>query len=185
MNGTQYMTESEVTDVVAEATGFKGCFGCAKCTSGCPTADQMDVKPHQMMRLLQLGRLEEVLASASPWLCVGCQTCLARCPNEVDIPVVLVSIRVEAVRKGLIANAGNILFFDELLLGMIERRGRVNDGLMALRYKLHAGGLLRDWRVGMKMFKAGKLKLIVPGVVDTDSVRRLFGEHPASMEDNR
>ncbi|MDP6110496.1 MAG: 4Fe-4S dicluster domain-containing protein [Planctomycetota bacterium] len=185
MNDTQYMTESEVTAVVPEVAGFKGCFGCAKCTSGCPTADQMDVKPHQVMRLLQLGRLEDLLASVSPWLCVGCQTCLARCPNKVDIPAVLVSIRAEAVRKGLIANAGNILFFDELLLGMIERRGRVNDGLMALRYKLHAGGLLKDWRVGMKMFNAGKMKLRVPGVVDVEAVARLFNEHHAPSEDEK
>ncbi len=173
------------TAVVGDETGFQSCYGCAKCTSGCPVAEQMDIKPHQMVRLLQLGRIEELLSAAGPWLCVGCQTCLARCPNKVDIPLALAYIRSEAIRRGTVENAGNILFFDELLLRMIERRGRVNDGLMALRYKLRAGGLLRDWRIGMKMFKAGKLKLTVPGVVDTDSVRRLFGEHPAPMEDNR
>ena len=180
-------TGNAVTGVVAETTGFKGCFGCAKCTAGCPAAEQMDITPHQMMRLLQLGRLDEVMTSASLWKCVGCQTCLARCPNDVDIPMAIISIRIEAVSRGLTEHAKDVLYFDELMLGMIRRRGRVNDGVMALRYKLHAGvgGMIKDWRVGMKMFKAGKLKLTIPGVDDTDSVRRLFDKPAASTEDDR
>ena len=183
MSDTQHIAEHDVTEIIPEATGYKGCFGCAKCTSGCPVAAQMDVKPHQAMRLLQLDQAEQLLTAASPWICVGCQTCLARCPNEVDIPAALASIRAEAVRRGLAVGAKNVLVFDDLLLGMIKRAGRVNDGMVAMRYKLRRGGLVKDWRTGLKMFKAGKLKLTVPRVDDLDSVERLFTEHPANMED--
>ena len=171
------------TAVVGDETGFQSCYGCAKCTSGCPVAEQMDIKPHQMVRLLQLGRIEELLSAAGPWLCVGCQTCLARCPNKVDIPLALAYIRSEAIRRGTVENAGNIPQFDDLLLEMIKGSGRVNDGLMALRYKLRAGGLLRDWRLGLKMWKAGKLKLRMPSVIDIESVARLFEKGSSSVEE--
>ncbi len=178
--------EGGLTLATVEAEcGFGSCYGCGKCTSGCPVAERMEITPHQMMRLLQLGEIEELLAATAPWLCVGCQTCLARCPNKVDIPLALAQIRSEALKRGITANAGNIPFFDDLLLGMIERSGRVNDGMMAFRYQLHAGGLLNDWRIGLKMFRAGKMKLRVPGVVDTESVKKLFDEVSTSSEETK
>ncbi len=160
-------------------TGFLSCYQCAKCTSGCPVADRMDLKPHQVMRLLQLGETEELLAAGGPWQCVGCETCTARCPNDVDISVALAQIREEALKRGIVAGAGNKPFFDDLFLGMIKRRGRVNDGMLVMRYKLHAGGMLKDWRLGLKMFKAGKLKLRTPSVARMNEVAGLFEQEDA------
>lgn len=160
--------------VVQEECGFQSCYNCAKCTSGCPVADQMDIKPHQAMRLLQFGKIDELLSAKSPWVCVGCQTCFARCPNKVDIPSAFSQICREVIQRGATDSAGHDPLFGKLFLGMIRRQGRVNDGLVVFRYKLRAGGLLSDWQLGLKMFKAGKMKLRVPGVIDTDSVRRLF-----------
>jgi len=168
---------------IDDETCFAQCFSCAKCTSGCPVADEMDIKPHQAMRLLQLGEIEQLLAAESPWLCIGCQTCLARCPNNVDIPGAFSRIRQEAIDRGQLDKAGNVPVFDELMLGMIKRRGRVNDGVMAVRYKLKAGGLFKDWRMGLKMFRAGKLKLFAKGVADRSSVSGLFEKHPRTPED--
>ena len=185
MKEAQFTTKTDGSPIVPEATGYKECFGCAKCTSGCPAAAQMDFTPHQVMRLLQLHQADELLTAVSPWACVGCQTCLARCPNKVDIPAAMVSIRAKAVRRGFVENAENILLLDKILLGMIERCGRVNDGMMVLRYKLRAGGLLSDWRVGLKMFNAGKMKLRVPGVIDVEAVARLFNEHHAPAVDEK
>ena len=176
----------DLTVAIVEAEcGFESCYGCGKCTSGCPVANQMEITPHQMMRLLQLGEIEQLLAAAAPWLCLSCQTCFARCPNNVDIPTALAQIRCEALKRGITVNAGNIPFFDDLMLGMIERSGRVNDGMMAFRYQLHAGGLLNDWRIGLKMFRAGKMKLRVPGVKDTESVKKLFDEVSISSEETK
>ncbi|MCP4379029.1 MAG: heterodisulfide reductase [bacterium] len=168
---------------IDEETCYAQCFSCAKCTSGCPVSDEMDVKPHQAMRLLQLDEIEQLLDAEAPWLCIGCQTCLSRCPNNVDIPSAFSRIRQEAIERGQIDKAGNIPLFDDIMLGMIKRRGRVNDGLMAARYKLKAGGLLKDWRMGLKMFKAGKMKLFMKGVKDKPSVARLFEKHPRNPED--
>ena len=177
--------DDQMTRVIEAECGFEACYGCGKCTSGCPVAEQMDITPHQMMRLLQLGEIEDLLVAAAPWQCVCCQTCFARCPNKVDIPTALAQIRSEALERGMTANAGNIPFFDDLLLGMIERSGRVNDGMMAFRYQLHAGGLLNDWRIGLKMFRVGKMKLRVPGVEDRESIKKLFDEPSTSSEETK
>jgi heterodisulfide reductase subunit C len=169
-------------EIVDKATGFLSCYGCAKCTSGCPTAHRMDLKPHQIMRLLQLGRTDELLSAAAPWRCVACQTCRARCPNAIDIPAVMDGIRAAARRIGSPAGAGGIPRFDELFLDMIRRRGRVNDGLLAFRYRLRSGRLLDDWRIGLKMFMAGKLKVRTPGVAHVQDVARLFEPEDAKRE---
>ena len=58
-------------------------------------------------------------------------------------------------------------------------RGKQLKGL----FKLRAGGLLRDWRLGLKMWRAGKMKLTLPKVQDTDSVERLFIEDSADEEE--
>ena len=168
---------------INEETCYAQCFSCAKCTSGCPVADEMDVKPHQAMRLLQLGQVDKLIGAESPWLCIGCQTCLGRCPNNVDIPSAFSAIREEAIEQGRTEKAGNVPLFDDIMLGMIKRRGRVNDGLMAAKYKFKAGGLLKDWKMGLKMFKAGKMKLFMKGVKDRKSVARLFEKHEKTGED--
>ena len=143
----------------------------------------MDIKPHQAMRLLQLGQVEELIGAASPWLCIGCQTCLGRCHNNVDIPSAFSRIRQEAIERGQLDNAGNVPLFDDIMLAMIKRNGRVNDGLMAAKYKFKAGGLLKDWKMGLKMFKAGKMKLFMKGVQDKASVAGLFEKRTGDSED--
>ncbi|MDP6636718.1 MAG: 4Fe-4S dicluster domain-containing protein [Phycisphaerae bacterium] len=168
---------------IDEETCYAQCFSCAKCTSGCPVADEMDIKPHQAMRLLQLGEVDQLVVAASPWICVGCQTCLGRCPNNVDIPSAFSRIRQEAIERGQLDNAGNVPLFDDIMLGMIKRKGRVNDGLMAAKFKFKAGGLFKDWRMGLKMLKAGKMKLFMKGVNDRAGVAGLFDKRPRDAED--
>jgi len=142
----------------------------------------MDFRPHEAMRLLQLGDDQKLVAAGSPWQCVGCQTCLARCPNRVDIPSAFSQLREAAIDRGVTDNAGHIPFFEELLLNSVKRYGRMNDSMVVVRYKLRAGGLLSDWRLGLKMWKAGKMKFRHPKVADTRSVARLFDDTPAPEE---
>ena len=178
------MPETDVARVV-DGTDFDSCYGCGKCTSGCPMAARMDIKPHQAMRLLQLGREDELLAAGSPWQCIACQTCLARCPNKIDIPAAFAQLCDRMVEMGMLDHAGSTPLLDDLFLGDIRRRGRVNDGLLAVRFKLRAGGLLSDWRIGMRMFRSGKLKLRVPGVSDAASVARLFDDVSKDEEETQ
>lgn len=62
----------------------RDCYQCGKCTAGCPLAERMDLKPHQIMRLVQLGKADRTLGSDAIWQCISCQTCSSRCPKSVD-----------------------------------------------------------------------------------------------------
>jgi len=175
------MTEAATFQSELAAAQFAACYQCGKCTAGCPTAAHMDVKPHQAMRMLQMGQVDELIASSAPWACVGCQTCLARCPNQVDIPGVWTLLRAEAMRLGRLEKAGNVPVLEELMLGAIRKGGRVNDAVLAVRYKLKAGGVMsvmKDWKLGLKMFKAGKMKPFTAKVKDKAGVSRLFAAGP-------
>ncbi len=58
------------------------CYQCLKCTAGCPTAPYMDIRPNNIIRMIQMGMKKEVLGSSAIWFCVYCQTCGTRCPTR-------------------------------------------------------------------------------------------------------
>jgi len=80
---------------VAAASGADPlvCLQCRKCTCGCPVAGRVDLRPHELVRLVQLGERDEVLKSRMLWECTSCQTCVTRCPQSVNIPALVDALR--------------------------------------------------------------------------------------------
>ncbi len=74
------------------------CYQCGACTSGCPVAEMMDVPPSKAMRLLQLNRAGELLASSGIWMCASCLVCGTRCPRGVDYARVAEACRAILLR---------------------------------------------------------------------------------------
>ncbi|MBA4359069.1 MAG: heterodisulfide reductase, partial [Desulfovibrio sp.] len=66
--------------------GLGECYGCKKCGNGCPLAFAMDLLPYQVARLAQMGQVAALKTCRTVWVCASCQTCLTRCPNQVDLP---------------------------------------------------------------------------------------------------
>ena len=75
------------------------CYQCGKCSAGCPEADVMDLLPHQVVRLAQLGLIDEILESKTIWICASCITCTARCPRGVDLAKIMEALRQVVLRK--------------------------------------------------------------------------------------
>jgi heterodisulfide reductase subunit C len=169
-----------MNDFLEEVNGkIKGvpiqrCYHCRKCTAGCPLAFAMEHNPNRVIRLIQMGRREEVLGSATIWLCVSCETCITRCPNEVDIARMMDVLRQMAIETGVAAKEKNILKFHEAFLANIRMGGRINEPAMMVHYKLKSGDLFSDMAMGIDMFRKGKLSLISPRTKDMRSVRRIF-----------
>ncbi len=149
-----------------------GCYQCGKCTAGCPVAYTMDYAPHEILRLVHLGRKEAVLGSHTIWLCASCETCTSRCPKNIDVAAVMDALRVSARREGRGAEK-EITLFHNLFLKVIERFGRVNDLQLMGRYNLLTLNPLRDWRLGRKLFGKGKLKLSGPRVDGLEDFRKI------------
>jgi heterodisulfide reductase subunit C2 len=165
---------------LAAATGVKlsHCYQCGKCAAGCPVAGDMDLPPCQVFHLLQLGfpELEErVLRSEAIWLCLSCNTCNTRCPQEVEIPKVMDFLRGEALRLGL-ANpkSKDILAFHRAFLDSVLYAGRLNEVGMVADYKLRSGHFLKDVLLAPKMYLKGKLGLSPHLIRDRRGMQLLF-----------
>ncbi|MBF0207703.1 MAG: 4Fe-4S dicluster domain-containing protein, partial [Oligoflexia bacterium] len=61
------------------------CYQCGKCFAGCPLSSVMELSPTQIMRLLQIGEIEKVLQANTLWVCVACETCESRCPQQIKL----------------------------------------------------------------------------------------------------
>ncbi len=150
------------------------CYQCGKCSAGCPMAEEMPLKTHQMLRLAQLDQRDKLLASESPWLCLTCETCTARCPNEVDPARLIDGLREVAFRADPGKAPRHMRAFHQSFLQQIRSHGRVFEFGLVLGYKLRSGALFDDVLNAPGMFVRGKLALAPQNIEGKDEVRGIF-----------
>jgi heterodisulfide reductase subunit C len=150
------------------------CYQCLKCTAGCPTAPHMDIRPNTLIRMIQMGMKDAVLRSHAIWLCVSCETCGTRCPNKIDIGVLMDALREMAVKEKVPAAEKNIHLLHEAFVESIRRGGRVHEATMLMEYKLRSRDFLTDLIPGMKLFLKGKIPLLPTLIQGRDEIKRIF-----------
>ncbi len=155
---------------------LSSCYQCGECTAGCPVAFAMDLMPNQVTRMALAGMSDDVLRSRSIWLCVGCNTCVTRCPRLVDLPKVMDSLRQLAARRRVPCPEPAIRAFHETFLTGVERGGRLHEMALVAALKLKTGRLLQDVPAGMAMMAKGKLAILPETVEGKAEVRRIFDE---------
>lgn len=70
----------------------------------------MDPPPSKAIRLLQLGRVEELLASEGIWVCASCLVCGTRCPRNVDYALIAEACRALILRsKTSVVDPDNVI----------------------------------------------------------------------------
>ena len=153
---------------------LQSCYHCRKCTAGCPVASHMEYNPNKVIKMIQNGKRDEVLNSKTIWLCLSCETCITRCPNQVDIARMMDVLRQMAIEEGVGAREKNILKFHEAFLAGIKRGGRINEPMKMVEYKLKSGDLFSDAVAGVEMFMKGKLSILSPRTKDMKSVKDIF-----------
>ena len=77
------------------------CYQCGNCSSGCPLAQEMDILPNRVLRLVQLGQGDDITNSVSIWICASCFQCTVRCPKGIDIQGVMDAVRQIAMDEGV------------------------------------------------------------------------------------
>jgi heterodisulfide reductase subunit C len=178
---------SAFLEEVEGGSGVKvsACYQCRKCTNGCPVTFAMDLYPDQVMRYIQLGWREPVLASATIWVCAACETCTTRCPNEVDIAKAMDFLKQTVVRENTGAREKKGLTFHQVFLDDIRKRGRVFEAGLMQTYLLKSGeaftklkdlSILEEMRLGWTMYRKGRLNLLPHGIKGKGEVRQLFQE---------
>ena len=76
------------------------CEQCGICTTSCPMAEDMDVSPSNIIRLVQIGD-EHILETKAIWFCASCFSCTVRCPRGIDLAKVTEALRQITIRKNI------------------------------------------------------------------------------------
>lgn len=161
---------------IRDATGVDAmeCYQCQKCSAGCPLVEIADVKPHEVMRMIQLGMEQQLIDSKHLWMCIGCETCGTRCPNELPTSTVLDYLRKKAQDGGQASAQPDIVAFHKAFLDTVKKYGRLHEVSMIQKYKLATGDYFKDMKLGLKLFARGKIKLFAQKTAGIKEIRKLF-----------
>ncbi len=61
------------------------CLTCGSCASACPISGVDGMDPRKIIRMVLLGRIQEVIDSDWPWKCTLCGKCEEACPMNVEL----------------------------------------------------------------------------------------------------
>ena len=154
------------------------CYYCQKCTIGCPTAYAMDYQPAQVLKMIQLGMREVVLKSSAPWLCVGCEACGTRCPNEIRLGPVMDTLKYMALEAGYTPPETTVYALHRAFVNSIKIFGRVHETTMLVEYVLRSKDifsiLLSSYDVAATLLLKRKLPILPERVKDLGQVKELY-----------
>ncbi len=148
------------------------CLQCARCSSGCTMRTEADLLPHQLNRMALLGMENELKSCKAVWLCVSCQTCVSRCPMQVNTPAMIDKIR--EMTKEAPGDLRRVRIFNDVMLASVRRFGRTYDFMLMAVYKLRSGDFFSDLKKLPAMLRKGKFNLFPPRTAGKKAVRTIF-----------
>jgi len=80
-------------------TDYTRCVQCGRCSANCPAASEMDVLPNRMVWYTINQEYDLLLQAKSPWKCMSCFACAARCPRGVSPAHIMEAVRLEIIRQ--------------------------------------------------------------------------------------
>lgn len=94
---------SEYILKIIELSGenITACYHCGKCSAGCPSVDEMEILPNQLIRAIQLGDIEKLQNVNTPWICASCNMCYVRCPRGLDLCSIMEGVRQMILRDNV------------------------------------------------------------------------------------
>ncbi len=177
-------TDLAFSELIQRRSGeeVQSCFYCQKCTAGCPTAYMMDYKPAQLLRMIQLGQREKVLSSKAIWMCIGCEACGTRCPNQIRLAPVMDVLREMALQEGYAPETA-IYSLHQSFLDSIRMWGRVHELTMLAEFKTRCllkeypvffQGLLDDMKLGTNLILNGKISFLPERIKRLEEIKALY-----------
>jgi len=121
-------------------------------------AEKMDLKPAQVMHSIRLGRADSVLNSQAIWLCVGCETCSARCPQQAEPAAAMNAARLLAIKKGIPPSVREMGIYYRGFVDNMRLNGKIHDASVAGITQLLTGQLIENLPLAWKLLLRGRVK---------------------------
>lgn len=171
---------NEVLAASGTASRLEHCIQCGTCAGSCPSAADMDDGPRRLFALIRAGQRQRVLHSVTPWMCLACQTCIVRCPQEIRIPSVMLGLRAIAEREGTVPNAV-AADFSNTFVSNVRRFGRSYEvGLVAWTYLRHYPLRLPGMApVGIGLVGRGRMRLGIKRIRGGRELRAILSKAAA------
>ncbi len=166
---TKFLSKLEEKGVDVQA-----CYQCGRCSAGCPITEFFDLTTMEVVRLAAYGMEDQLLNSKAIWLCAACETCATRCPNDIEIAVLMDILRELALRRGIEPAEPRIPMFHQCFLGSIEHWGRAYEVGLIAGYKMRSRDFMGDMKLGVKMFSKGKLSLKPHSIKGKAEIKKIF-----------
>ncbi|MEQ8175181.1 MAG: 4Fe-4S dicluster domain-containing protein [Syntrophomonadaceae bacterium] len=158
------------------------CLECGKCSGGCSNGHIFDYTPRKIVQLIKLGDRERLLHMDALWTCVSCQLCWDRCPSEINVARVMDYLREQTYQENVAPTRKEVALFHELMLGSVERIGRVAETRLVLEFNFKTKQYTKDADIGPKMFFKGKLNPFTSRIKKREEVRQIFRKNPFRKE---
>ncbi len=154
---------------------LKTCIQCGTCGGSCPSGPDMDHTPRRIFAMIDAGMREEVLTSNTPWMCVSCYYCMARCPQEIPITDIMYALKQMAVKEGKFRQR-DAADFSETFIGMVERFGRSFEVGLAAQYHLFHNPLklIGMGTMGIQMVMRGRMGFIPERIREMDQLKAIL-----------
>lgn len=176
-------TKRLINQITADAgVDLKDCYQCGKCSAGCPVAPMASMMPREVIRNLQLGNAESVIDADMPWLCASCGMCQARCPQNVDLPNLMLACRRAALREGK-KPLQEVSAFNSIFIDGVKEKGVSDEAALAMKFNVVTGHLAQDALSAPKMVLRGMLNLSEHKVDGASEVKAII-ERSRLAEEN-
>lgn len=173
---------------VAKETGIQvaSCYQCLRCSNSCPVSTFMDIKPHQVVRMVQLGQRESLLKASSIWVCLSCEMCSTYCPNEIDVAGLMNHLKNSVVSNRRMPAEYEIAAFHDVFLRVLKENGRINDLQLMQRYKLKTllhgqmpsrEEFMSDAALALDLFKRKRLRFLPEKSSAAGEIRQILEDY--------
>ena len=167
-------------EVMAAAPGggkLITCLQCGTCGGSCPSGPDMDHTPRLIFALINAGMRDTVLHSNTPWYCVSCYYCTARCPKEIPITEIMYALKRIAVREGAYDDS-KAPDFSRTFIHWVEDYGRSFElGLMGVHMLRHNPfGAFKIADMGLGMVTKGRMAFTPTRIKDMHGLKRILAK---------
>jgi len=155
---------------------LKSCIQCGTCSGVCPLSVYMDFSPRQVMALARADFKNEVLRSHTIWLCASCYACTVECPREIRITDIMYELKQRAIHEGIYPRHFPIPVLAREFSQMVLKYGRITELRLVFRLFLKTNwrAALGNWRMGLDLFKTGRLSLATERIERRGDLAKMF-----------